>query len=132
MTLNVIERVALKLHRIILLCFFSDLANVTMAPNTNYFQLWRHQIITSSTSRKPRSFFENIILEISECWTITNFDFVGNGRAEKPESPFNKFLESLNMRSISSRKNEMGTLEHFGNDRAWNILKIRLICFRKS
>ena len=66
---------AQKLHRVILLHFllvtfrfmfgktreiisfvFSDLADVTMTPNTNYLQLWRHQSI-SNNSRKAQPRF---------------------------------------------------------------------------
>ena len=78
------KRLAQKLRRIILLHFglelldlilgkaenpsftwFSDLLDVTMAPKTNYFQIWRHQITLNSSRKAPSNFCNILFLEIA-------------------------------------------------------------------
>ena len=84
---NCLKRVAQSLRRIILLHFglvtfrihfgktrkpsflwFSDLADVTMTPQTNYLQLWRHQLlqVIQEIQEKPDSCWEIVFLNISK------------------------------------------------------------------
>ena len=80
-------------------------ADVSMAPSTNYFQLWRHQD-TSNHSRRNGTFLENNMSDIFRILELPNVENVEKAGQKNPNIRV-IFLEILNTRSISSRKREL-------------------------
>ena len=75
--------------------------------------LLRHHI-SQNSSRKTNHFEQIVFGEISTFRKSDNLKIMEKAGTENPENPFSIVLEDLNMRSISSKKHEVGTLGNLG------------------
>ena len=92
----------------LLISMISALWDVSRAPKTNYFSLWRHHDTETKSRKIPVTFYKQILLRISTCWTfksLTMFEKAGTGKSRRSIS-YN--LESLgNEINLFCRKYEM-------------------------
>ena len=84
----------------------SDLADVTITPQTNYVQLWRHKITLNKPEHNPESFLGNIILGNIQFLKIRFFKFWERRVPTNPGDPSNIF-ENLEQEIKIYQKHEL-------------------------